>query len=297
MFLFVSIGLQRKLIFGLAVFLTLGFAGAAQGAVGLKALADTDLEQIDAAGGVGLAPVDVAMFWSANSLTYTDTDTGQSLVLKNVSVHDGLGGPFTFSSGNSPVTFDVFTVADLTSPINGKSVIGIEAPDWHQQVYFSVGNLIFAGQELGRLDLGGINQNSFHWYLAGHNSGVDAEFGTQSNIDAFRYSYNTAGDAFEVGGLHLAETATGDPTQPSTWSFAGQFRIGDMLAGNPATVDIVTSAVPATPGQARVSLRLNLPASGTVRIENLGLGNANFGPCALDGLRVHRLQLDIFPGG
>ena len=264
---------------------------------GLAALSDADLAQVNAAGGFSIAPVDVALFWRADRLTYTDTDSGQSLVLNNVTVHDGQGGPFTLSSGNSPLTIDVFTVADPTSPVVGKSLIGIEAPDWHQQLYFSVENLVFAGQELGRLDLGIIDQPSFHWYFSGHGSGVDAEIGTQSNIDAFRYTYNTASEAFEVGGIHLAESVTGDPTQPSAWNFDGQFRIGDMLGGNPATMDIVTDEPPETPGEARLSLRLNLPASGTVRVENVSLGNENFGPCALDGIKVHRLQLDIYPGG
>jgi hypothetical protein len=192
---------------------------------------------------------------------------------------------------------DILTVADPMSPIDGKSLIAIEAPDWRQQVHLSVENVVFAGQELGRLDVGNIGQSSFHWYLSGHGAGVDLEYGARIDIDAFRYTYNTNLEAFEAGGIHLAESATGDPADPSTWAFDGRFRIGDVFAGNPATLDIVTQERVENSGEQWVSLQLNLPASGSVRIENVRFGNENLGPVAVDGIRIHRLKLDLFPGG
>jgi hypothetical protein len=110
-------------------------------------------------------------------------------------------------------------------------------------------------------------------------------------------------DTFELSGIHLVggfddmadfdvnDSTTWDiPTEPSSWTSNGVFSIGDMDAGNPATLDIGTDAGGLT------VMQLQLPMSGSIRMENLQFGGNDFGPTAIDGLQVHRLTLTI-PGG
>jgi len=44
-----------------------------------------------------------------------------------------------------------------------------------------------------------------------------------------------------------------------------------------------------------VKIFLSLPIAGTVRIENVAFGGQDFGPIAIDGIHVHRLNVKIPP--
>ena len=116
------------------------------------------------------------------------------------------------------------------------------------------------------------------------------DLSTQIDVDRVAYTYNDTGDAFTLNGVHLAATADGDPADPSTWTFDGQFTIGDLDNGDPAAFDVSTDA---DTGLTVVSLQL--PMQGTVRIEEINFGGQSFGPAAIDGLQIHRLSVGLVP--
>jgi len=265
-------------------------------AFGLESLDDSALEQVVAAGGVSVAPVDVALYWSIDRLRYVDTDTGHALQMNQIRLHDGAGGPLRFGNGSQPVNIDMQSLIDPFGSGEERSMLDIEAQDWRQQLYLSVEQLFFCGQELGRLDVDAVQVPQFYSYLAGHGSGVDVEVGAAIQIDSLRYTYNVNGQQLAFNGLTFAAGATGVPEDPTSWAFSGNYQIGDLAAGRPARLDVV-SEVQAATGEEWSRLRLQLPSGGSVRLENLHAAGRDFGPLAIDGLRVHRLQLDFVPGG
>ena len=114
---------------------------------------------------------------------------------------------------------------------------------------------------------------------------------------------STIGESLNLQGIHLSESVSGTPeSDPSSWVFSGEFRVGDLGGGvintgdsspSPATIDVATDTSKATP---ETSVFINLPMKGTIRVEKASLGGSNFGPIAIDNITVHHLGLRIGTG-
>jgi len=260
----------------------------------LQPMADARLSQVCGRSGIDLGLGNVSIYVNTGTVRYDASDGGYA-EFANLSITNGQGGPLTFNTGAEPVTFDAFTVNDPASPINGKSMLALKAPDWLQEIAVSSDHFIFCGQDLGAMDFGIIHKPSYALYLSDHAaSGVDFEYDAAANVDAFRYTYNTAPETFELQGIHLAGSATGAPEDPATWAFTGNFEIGDMFNANPATFDVGSFTDSGT-GNQLAAIAMNLPMQGTIRVEDVRFGAQDFGPCAIDGLMVHRLQVMLVP--
>ncbi len=269
----------------------------------LRAMANDEMARVSGTGGFSIAIKNFSFYMFGGSWSYTDTDTGNSLILDNVTLSNGNNRPVIFSTGAEdvngdgeilPLTFDILTILDPSSPIYNEPLMMISAPDWSQQLNISVDSLSFCGQDLGSLNLGVIHNPNFYVLLGAHDSGVDFEFGQNLTIDSLRYAYNN-GDSnanLTLSGIHFFGTdETGSPEDPGTWQMHGNFTIGAMVQGNPATFDVGTVQVDA--GLAGVSM--NLPLNGSFRVESLQWGGTDFGPVAIDGIDVHRLNVRFIP--
>ena len=145
----------------------------------------------------------------------------------------------------------------------------------------------------GAIYMGHINQPAFDLYVGANKDGMDIQLGAALAIDQARLTTNTAGDAFEIAGIRFAESFTGDETDPSTWAGQGNFIVGDIFAGAPATFDV--GSTPLADGTQAASVALSLPMAGSLRMENLSLNGTDFGPVAIDGIRVHALEVFFVP--
>jgi hypothetical protein len=254
---------------------------------------DTAMDQVAAEAGLSIEFTTMGYRCGIENLSLTDTDTGNALELNDLVIHDGSGNPFTLRTAGEAITIDVLGVEDPANPLEGRATVSIRMPLLEQMKSITVGQIVFCDQEMGRLHIGNITMPESHWYLSGH-GGLDMEFGLVSRIDHLDYTYNESPvpGRLNLSGLHMAGDFTAnpldDPADPGTWSPAGTFRIGDMAAGQPATLDIVGDG---TGGTAHLSL--NLPARGSLRVENTAFGSSQFGPCAIDGIRVHRLTVAL----
>jgi hypothetical protein len=271
---------------------------AADAGADLRPLADAELSHISGAGGLSIGIADLSVYMNIGSFSYTDTDTGNALVLEGITVTDGNHQPASFNVGavdtngdgiDSPLTLDVGTINDLSQPASGKPVMRIEAPDWQQAVDLHMDTLRFCGQALGSLDIGVIRRPTFYWLLGAHSDGVDFEFGQRLSIDTLRLTYTDPGDSLALAGIHLGASDPGAPEDPSTWQMGGLFRIGALAEGNPATFDVGTGA------EGSAAVVLNLPMSGALRVENVHWSGTDFGPIAIDGIQVHHLSVSFTP--
>ena len=264
----------------------------------MQVLNDTDMAAIDGTGGLSIGLDNIAYYFQADSVSYTDTDTGNALELAHLMISNGQKGPATIQSGDvdvnhdglmSPLTIDVTTISDPLSPVDGQAVAVFQALDWLEETHLQVEELRLCGQELGRLDIGVIHRPSFYWVVGAHDCGVDFEYGAQVSVDALRLTYNSQNENLALSGIHLASQIAGLPERPDQWQIDGMFQIGALYEGRPATFDVGRDDT------GMVGIEMNLPMSGCLRVENIQWAGQDFGPMAIDGIQVHRLNVRFMP--
>lgn len=273
----------------------------------LNQLDDDSLETINAQAGISLAVSDLSVYHHLDQLHYAGTDGGY-ISLENITVYDGDNAPAKIDIGVAdadgdgliePLTLDAFTVSDSASPIDGKSLVRLAAPDWLQEKAYHIASVQIAGyqtglvHELGSLDLGPVHLPGFELYVGGHSDGIDFQLGAGLQIDQVRLTTNTAGDALDVTGIQFAESFTGAPEDPASWAGQGNFMVGDLFSGAPATFDV--GGVTLADGNQAAVVALTLPMAGSLRMEDIGLNGSDFGPVAIDGIQVHSLEIAFVP--
>jgi hypothetical protein len=254
-------------------------------------LGDDDLDKVEASAGVSMSFHDVTFDIEIESIEYTDTDTGNSIEFNTITVHDGEGNPVYFDSGESALVMNIFTLDDAVSPYDGRTVFSYVNNDWTQKLVYEVENFVFADQDLGVLEVGNIDMPNYHVYsLHGESEGGYAfEFGMEMGIEEIKWTYNTSPTSLNWKGVNFAQSATGNPIDPSSWVFSGEFLIGDINEIN-GLAEINFTTIGPSPHEI-----IDLPMDGTIRIEDLDFAGQDFGPMAIDGITVHSLQIQIPP--
>ncbi len=209
------------------------------------------------------------------------------------------------------------------------------APKWDQKVAYSIGNIIFFDPnytpnppnpavpiDLGSMFIGNIDIPRFTTYTSPRIGGIGYDWETtfQMTIDKIGYSYNNSCQAIQLCPTYIGKSfadATDDPRYPSSWMpnratpvDFGDFQIGDLFgdftnpnplkrASNPAGIDVGETycdlPVGWPAGYSRGMVALQLPMQGSIRFESATFAGTNFGPGAIDGINVHRLNLQLIP--
>jgi hypothetical protein len=248
--------------------------------------------------GISIAANNTRMHIDVEEIGITDTDNGNKIVFQDFTIDDGAGGYFSFDTlADTPNTFDV------GSDLSGWTVVRLGLSHNTQPRTYTADHFIFCDQDIGSLAFNGVREGPAELLFAAHRDGtcgIDFEYNTTLNIDSVDYTYNTTPDYLAFNGIHAAEFAAGSPEDPTSWGFSGRFRVGDLdgteidvdsdpnnpAVPNPATIDIGTD-----PGTGYTSLAISAPMKGTIRVEDVKFGGTDFGPCAIDGITVHRLDL------
>lgn len=287
-------------------------------------LSEVELSRLIAGAGVSVDIKGSARI-TVDSVYITDTDPAHDpwhkIEFNDIVIDDGAGGGFSFDTpAGMPITIDVGadasgrTIVRISGaeffvsffpplisnifPFNLVPLLGIPAAvpflsSGSEPRYYRAGSIVFCNQDLGSLYMDRITQKDTILNIGAH-GGVDFDYASRVDIGEFRYTYNTTPQSLKAIGIHLAGSATGaldDPSDPSTWEFTGPFKVGDLFSNpvNPATIDVGTNS------SGKTSLFLNLPMQGCLRVEKVEFGGTDFGPCAIDGITVHRLGIQI-PG-
>lgn len=270
-------------------------------------LNDAALDGIEGQAGISVAVSEASLYHHLDGFRYEGTDGGY-LSLEGITIYDGGNGPTTYNVGVvdtngdgliEPLTLDAFTVADAANPIFGKSLVRLAAPDWLQEKVYGIEAVKIAGyetnlpHEIGALVIGPIHLPSYELYVGGHSDGLDFELSATLGIDQVRLTTNTAGDALAFTGIYLNEAFEGAPETPATWVGQGEFRVGDIFAGTPATFDLGSTTL--ADGSVAAVMAMELPMAGSLRMEKVTLNGVDFGPVAIDGIQVHALEVVFVP--
>gem|GEM_PF-1032764 len=272
----------------------------------MENLCDEALGQVTAQAGITYNYGDFGVHVGIGSYRFSDTDSSPRnwIEFNNVTI-SGPGGYFLLDCPQDyPMTIDVATSTTIDD--QGLTFIEYQMSDHVNRRDWSVGNFVFCNQDLGSITFDTSTVDPAVFRVSSHretgSSGIDFEYLFRWRTQDFTYAYNTSGGSLHVAGLHLAETAGGDPSDPSTWTFTGPFRVGDLYGGtidtdndpsnqahaNPATFDVATV-------DDKTYVLVNLPLKGSIRMEGVSMNGMDFGPVAIDGIKAHVLSIKINP--
>jgi len=279
-------------------------------ASGMTALGDGELASVHAGSGVSLYIAGTALI-NVGSIWFQDTDTGNRIEFNNIVWGNGSGGGFSFATpADDPFTSDVGTNAAGQTIVDQHDSTQVSPRTFSANLHFleySLGAYSYDPgyydpvldihdyitnyivQDLGSLNVSGIVSTENNLMIGAH-GGIDFQYNANIAIGSALYNYNTT-NALAFTGIHFFGTGTGAPEDPpNTWTYSGTFQIGNMAGSNPAQIDVGTDT---TTGFTQI--KLELPMTGSIRVEDVNFGGADFGPLALDGLNVHRLTIQINP--
>lgn len=298
--------------FAFSLFFTPGTARAQ-----MSQLSDGELRGITGQSGLSISLNGAAKIY-LGSYKFSDTETSPNWIeLYNVTVDDGAGGGFSFSTPGSDFTGTTAldpNTTDVGTNSSGQTIVSIRDTSHMNPRWYKVGDFglncyspvdsLYHYQSLGSLSLDALQMGPSvsHYGSQTVNNGIIFDYQTAISASALTYTYNTGYTdntsgtpviippaSLNLSGLHIAGLATGDPTDPTAWAYSGTFNIGD-ISTMPAAMDVGTDT-----SNNKTSLYLSLPMSGSVRVAEVNFGGQNFGPIAIDGIQVHRLNLKFTP--
>ena len=265
-----------------------------EGTAAMRPLGDGELSAVTGRAGVSFN-MDLAVQVTMDSYKISDSSSSPNwIVLKGFTIDNGSGGAFNLTTSDAACNITPITM-DIATEASGRTTLVIVDSSRMSPRFYSVDDLIFAGQELGSLRVGPVVEGASTLRISsaapGSASGVEFEYKTRIDIGSFRYAY-TPSSALSLSGVHLFGSASGAPElDPAGWGMSGSFQIGDLTSAtpNPATFNVGTD-------QSGISsTTMNLPMQGSLRVEELSFGSTSFGPMAIDGIDVHRLQMRFTP--
>lgn len=272
------------------------------------------MKQVSAQAGFSIILDDVKIIKANHSIKFIEAgENGGYLSLEDIDASFSLSTGITDIDNDGLLgcfNLDIFTVDDPLSPVYGNTYMAIDADDWDQDLNIQIKKIDFCGAEIGALTVSNFSNPAFQMIIGAHESGADIMISGNPTIETIAFNENE-NNALTFTGTHLCNTFSGDPSDPSSWAKNGAFMVGDIFSGNPATIDISGdnqafftierdilnggSYARENPRYGVGYIQLNLPMTGSMRIENMNFAGTDFGPLAIDGIHVHELSIEI-PG-
>jgi hypothetical protein len=259
-------------------------------------VSENELSLVSAQSGVNYVIGNSRLRITTDSYRFSDTDSSPYnwIELNDISVDDGNGNYFSM---DTPEDIFAWNTLDVATDDEGLTKVYLKMSLEVEPRTYTIGNFVFCGQELGSIRLENLRRTPADiLYLSGRKDGtcgINLEYQTEMILDSAKFIYNTSPTSLDLNGIHLAGTAEGAPETPSAWTFSGKFNFGNFQTDNPVTIDVATGTN--QDGTTSTSLIYNIPMTGSLRVQSVDFGGNNFGPCAIDGINVHHLGIQI-PG-
>lgn len=270
----------------------------------MNEIPEQELSQISAQAGIRYIIGNSGIRISTDSFWISDTEPEQHWIkFDNITVDDGEGGYFSMDTplktgyeyAIDPFHPDFNTIDIATDGLGRTRIILNQSTAVHPRTY-TVGNFLFCEQDLGSIRLADVTRGLSDSLVIGSRAngevGIDMQYWTELNMASLDYTYNTDNGSLNLQGVHLSQYASGSPEDPTAWSFSGKFKFGDMANDSPVTMDVATWNDGISTG---TSMFMDVPMSGTMRVENVQFGGNHFGPIAIDGITVHHMNI-MMPG-
>jgi hypothetical protein len=267
-------------------------------AFAISEMSENEMKSKTAQAGISVG-IDNAVFYNhESSVKFIDADETNPgyLAFKNIK------SLTTYNTGNVDLDNDGYMgqiLIDIASPSETdpgykNQYVSLECEDFEVQSFIKIEEIDFNGKNIGSLDLTGTGFPKWNLYFGAHDAGIDFEAGFQFKIDSLKFNYGPEAQGSWLGfqNMFMADSFAGRPEDPSTWQPSGKFKIGNFGADSPATFDIGTRDFN---GVTEPVIYISAPMAGSARIENIHIGDKDFGPAAIDGINVHRLTIEI-PG-
>lgn len=261
----------------------------------MSRMSEKELSEVSARSGITYVIGDSQLRIYADSFRISDTEHTPRhwIELNNLTIDDGQGGYFSM---NTPSEYDDFNTLDIGTTGEGNTYIFMNLSAHVEPRTYTIGNFVFCNQDLGGIRLENLRRGASDMVTigprGGGQSGIDIEYQTEIALDSLQYAYNAQPESLSLTGIRFAGSVLGAPEDPSSWSFSGKFKFGDLANNRPVTIDVGTHDDGAATS---TSVFYNVPMSGSIRVENVDFGGNQFGPCAIDGMTVHYLGIQM-PG-
>lgn len=255
---------------------------------------------------VGRAGIDIAISNAATEI-YNEHITLSSPDLEPSTHYMRLNGVHSLTTVNTGIsdqsgdgTLNHFSLdVGLFAPTN-QVMLFAKSPDLSIVTDLTVDSINWCGTDIGGLTVDDLVLSSFHLIAGPHTgTGLDFELGKRTRVGSLVWQYGenldpaSADDdnlALRLSGICFAESFDAG----NNFAADGEFKIGDLDSGKPATVD-VTATVDANTGESRAFIAVNLPMQGSLRIDNVTLGGTDFGALTVDNFEAEVMRIEI-PG-
>ena len=261
----------------------------------LKRMKSRELDAVRAQAGISIGLSNATFYDEFDRFTIHDSDTNvnstDSLVLEDMTIGDGQGWGYSFST-NSPLEINMIEY----DPTWGGTYIALKiaCTDWEQNINYRIDNIKFCNKDLGSLEIGQVLMPSFELQIAppfDDDSGIYFKYARELEIENIKYNYNNDDDKLSFQNLQMAQSFSGDPANPDSWSAQGKFKTGDM-DGEGMSSFAKFNIIEENDLQ---KIRLNLPMQGSIRIKDIKTPDQDFGPIVLDGIKVHKMETKMVP--
>jgi hypothetical protein len=268
----------------------------------ISKMSEKELKNKTAQAGISVAVKDAVFYNHESSVKFIDAESDPLAVpgfieFKNIksltTINTGHNIDPDSTNYMGHIYIDIASPEENTTGYNSPYA-SIVCDDFQTTSFIKVEEINFNGKSIGSLDVVGANFPKWNMFFGAHDCGIDFELGFQFHTTSFKYNYGPEADNTYLGfdNLLMAKEFSGDLVDPSTWQATGKFKIGDFENNNPATIDIGTREFN---GQTDAIISISAPMQGSIRMENIHMGNSDFGPAAIDGINVHRLSIEL-PG-
>lgn len=266
----------------------------------LLTLQEGQMGDVTAQAGISISLNNATFYDEYGRMEFKDSSNTGSLALEDVVVDNGSGWGYSFTT-TTPLLIDIvdYNSGSLLLPERNYA-IKIYAASWTQNMQFTANHLLFCNQDLGKLLIGPIHIPTFEFWLTTPDndvlnttkSGLYFRSLFQSNIDKLSLTFNTQNKALLFQSIRFAKSFTGSYQTPSTWVAQGSFLIGKNTT---VSQDESFASVNVIKENNALKLDLELPMSGSIRVDNVTFGTKNCGPIDIDNIKVTRMTVQLIP--
>jgi hypothetical protein len=295
----------------------------------MQVMSEDDLTQVDAKNGITVVPSTDVYLQATSIGLYTTSGETSGILFPRVIIDEtgNYSSPDPYTVASTTLELDVGTTSGKTwlnisgiriyNPMaitigqadgtQGNDNLGINMVDNSNTRY--IGNLLIRGIFMGRTLTNGTtgysppgNTNTFTMgslpsitVTAHSTQGLDLYASLNAYIDSLELRYRPASSTveFHIEALYACSSFTGAAEDPSTWVGSGNLKIGNFT--DPATGSTVYATMDVGTLSGKTYLNLNLPLSGSIRINDFWMDNTyNLGPIAIDGAVIKKTNVMLY---